>query len=82
MPIARDFFPTFQKLDISANPWVLVEGLLGYLQQMRNISDPSGFLSSGIDIEALHTEIEEDRDRRMFPNKGAALPSARNGAAT
>ena len=28
MPVAIDFFETFRKLDISKNPWVLIEILL------------------------------------------------------
>ncbi len=55
MPIARDFFDTFDQLDISANPWVLIEGLLGYLMN-KGIVDPHAYLRSGIDIEALHSE--------------------------
>jgi hypothetical protein len=61
MPVARDFFQTFDQLDISANPWVLQEGLLGYLLS-KGISDPGEYLRAGIDIEDLHSEIEEKRN--------------------
>lgn len=58
MPIARDFFETFDALDISANPWVLQEGLIGYLGQQG--LDAFTYLRSGIDIEDLHSTIARD----------------------
>ena len=64
-PVARDFFQTFGALDIASHPWVLTEGLCGYLLERRGIASPAEYLFSGIDIEALHTEIEEARDQRM-----------------
>lgn len=64
MPIAKDFFPTFDKLQISANPWALQEGLLGYLAK-KGISDPNGYLRTGIDIEELHSQIESDRNKAI-----------------
>ncbi|MFC4172467.1 hypothetical protein ACFOYU_10385 [Microvirga sp. GCM10011540] len=64
MPIAHDFFQTFDRLDISANPWVLQEGLLGYLLE-KGVPDPGEHLRSGLDIEALHSEIEAARDEAM-----------------
>lgn len=57
MPIARDFFPTFFDLDIAANPWVLRDGLVHYLTQECGVDDPDAYLTSGVDIEALHSEI-------------------------
>jgi len=64
MPIARDFFQTFDRLDISSNPWVLQEGILGYLTK-KGVTDPHAYLRSGIDIEELHSEIEAVRDAAM-----------------
>lgn len=32
MPVARDFFQTFDKLDLSANPWVLIGSLAAYVE--------------------------------------------------
>lgn len=72
MPIARDFFQTYLSLDISANPWVLIDGLVTYLRKTREAVDPITFLSSGIDIEALHSEIEQARDVLMARGDSAA----------
>jgi hypothetical protein len=58
MPIARDFFQTFEMLPIADHPWVLREGLIFYLEHVRRV-DPMDFLLSGIDIEELHSEILE-----------------------
>lgn len=57
MPVARDFFPTFYALKAAANPWVLRDGLTYYLTHVRGISDPDAYLMSGVDIEAIHSEI-------------------------
>lgn len=57
MPLARDFFNIFNKLDISSNPWVLIQHLCGYLIDHKKV-DPYTYLNSGIDIEELHSEIE------------------------
>ena len=58
MPIATDFFDTFEKLPISDNPWALREALYDYLHRVKRV-DPYSYLKSGIDIEQLHSEIEE-----------------------
>ncbi|HEU0078847.1 MAG TPA: hypothetical protein VFQ76_14430 [Longimicrobiaceae bacterium] len=58
MPIARDFFRTFQALDLYANPWVLWTKLAGYLE--RTGRDPESFLAGDVDIEELHSEIEAE----------------------
>ncbi|MEB3047685.1 hypothetical protein [Rhizobium mulingense] len=68
MPIARDFFQTFDKLEISANPWVLQEGLLGYLLH-NGVRDPHAYLRTGVDIEALHSKIEEAREKAIRENR-------------
>lgn len=57
MPIARDFFPTFYSLAAAANPWVLRDGLMFYLAHECGISDPDAYLTSGVDIEEIHSEI-------------------------
>lgn len=57
MPIARDFFNTFEKLDIYQNPWVLRDGLIDFVARVKG-EDPINYLSSGIDIEELYSEIE------------------------
>ncbi len=68
MPLAKDFFQTFDQLKISENPWVLQVGLLGYLQE-HGVHDPHRHLRSGVDIEALHTEIEGSRDAAIAAGK-------------
>jgi len=65
MPIARDFFETFDQLAISTNTWVLQEGLIGYLDQ-RGI-EPFTYLRSGIDIEEFHSRVAKD----LFAAKGS-----------
>ncbi|GAA3857620.1 hypothetical protein [Celeribacter arenosi] len=57
MPIANDFFPTFFKLDAAANPWVLRDGLIHYLQSQKGITDTDAYLAAGVDIEEIHSEI-------------------------
>ncbi|MHC4661717.1 MAG: SIR2 family protein [Planctomycetota bacterium] len=58
MPIATDFFNTFNNLLISENPWVLIEGLIDYIHEVKQ-TDSYEYLESGIDIEELHSEIHE-----------------------
>ena len=59
MPVALDFFQTFNKLTISENPWVLIGALYGYLLE-KGITDPYSYLDAGVDIEALYSEIEKE----------------------
>lgn len=69
-PLARDFFETFDALWAYDNPWVHRHGLIGYLQEVKRV-DPGLFLRSGVDIEELHSEIQEAlrraRDMRNGP---------------
>lgn len=58
MPIASDFFTTFNKLEISKNTWVLIGGILNYLQQFHGIGFED-FRDYHEDIENLHSEIED-----------------------
>jgi hypothetical protein len=58
MPIAKDFFKTFNKLKISTNRWVLVGSILNYLNTFHSIPYLE-FLFYDKDIEILHSEIEE-----------------------
>ena len=58
MPLARDFFPTFNKLDISTNLWVKVGRIVNYVRNTRGIA-PEQFSSFNEDIELLHSEIED-----------------------
>ena len=57
MPVAADFFSTFFDLELAANPWVLRDGLIYYLQKMEGINDPDRYLLSGINIETIHSEL-------------------------
>jgi hypothetical protein len=58
MPIAKDFFNTFNQLSISQNQWVLVGAILNYLKTFHKIPW-TGFLNYSQDIEVLHSEVEE-----------------------
>lgn len=58
MPLARDFFETFNRLRLAGNPWVLIDKLCGYIIEIKD-ADPYTYLSSGIDIEELHSEIAD-----------------------
>lgn len=59
MPIACDFFDTFDKLKISENPWVL-QGDIGRYIIEKYKTDPYTYLRSGIDIEDFHSTVERD----------------------
>ena len=78
MPIARDFFSTFEQLEISENPWVLIDGLLDYIMHVKG-ENPGDFLRRNIDIEELYTEIEENlnlykgKDAHYRQNKGIQI---------
>ena len=51
------FFPIFYRLGIAQNPWVMRDGLIYYLEHVRNIKDSDQYLRSGVNIESLHSEI-------------------------
>ncbi|MDA6066806.1 hypothetical protein OH214_06665 [Idiomarina abyssalis] len=74
MPIARDFFSTFEQLKISENPWVLIDGLLDYVMHVKS-ENPLDFLRSNIDIEELYTEIEENLN--LYKGKDATIERIR-----
>jgi len=57
MPIATDFFSTFNRLEISKNTWVLVGYILNYLERFHNLKYDD-FRDYNEDIEKLHSEIE------------------------
>ena len=58
MPVACDFFDTFERLAIYGHPWVLREGIIDFLYRVKRV-DPFTYLRSGINIEELNSEIEE-----------------------
>ena len=59
MPIACDFFDTFDKLEISSNLWVLQGQINLYAMEKYGI-DPYVYFRSGVDIEDFHSSIEAD----------------------
>ncbi|AGT07402.1 hypothetical protein JCM7686_0291 [Paracoccus aminophilus JCM 7686] len=44
-------------MDAAANPWVLRDGLIDYLQSQKGITDTDAYLEAGVDIEEIHSEI-------------------------
>jgi len=58
LPLANDFFKTFNKLDISANGWVLIGDIINFVREHRDVSVLE-FSSYSEDIESLHSEIQE-----------------------
>ena len=59
MPIACDFFDTFDKLEISSSLWVLQGQINLYAMEKYGV-DPYTYFRSGIDIEDFHSSIEAD----------------------
>ncbi|HBC3592984.1 TPA: SIR2 family protein [Vibrio parahaemolyticus] len=69
MPIACDFFDTFDKLDISQSLWVLQGQINLYAMEKYGV-DPYTYFRSGIDIEDFHSSIESDlQDAHAVGNK-------------
>ncbi len=58
MPIANDFFNTFQNLDISNDLWVLIGDIINIGKQDFDI-DINDFFASSFDIEDFHTHVEK-----------------------
>jgi len=59
MPLAKEVFATFEKLDISGNPWVLIGDIINYARDKKHIPIGSVF-KRNYDIEAFHSEVEAD----------------------
>lgn len=57
-PLAKEIIPTFHKLSISENRYVLVGAIINYVRDMRGIN-PIEFASWSEDIEAVFSEIDE-----------------------
>lgn len=57
LPLANDFFKTFNNLDISSNGWVLIGEIINYVNDHRGVSILD-FSSYNEDIENLHSEIQ------------------------
>jgi hypothetical protein len=58
MPIAKDFFQTYNRLDISEKPDVLVGDLINYLKKYHKMT-VSDFSNYSEDIENIHSEISD-----------------------
>ena len=58
MPIARDFFPTFNQLSISSNPWVIVGAVINQAKEFYEI-EPIDFVKADFDIEEFHSQVDE-----------------------
>jgi len=57
MPLARDVFEKYSKLNISSNSWVLVGEIINHVSQSRGIP-PEDFGRFNEDIEEFFSEIE------------------------
>lgn len=57
-PLAKELIPTFHKLSISRNRYVLVGNIINYIRDTRGVS-PSEFEGWTEDIEAVFSEIDE-----------------------
>lgn len=68
MPIANDFFETFNKLNISKEPWVLIGFIIQYVNKFRNVKIED-FHTYSEDIEDLHSEIQEKLFKILEKNK-------------
>lgn len=58
MPLANDFFRTYNDLSISESGWVLVGGLINFLEGKGYIKSPEDFSTFNYDIEIIHSEIQ------------------------
>lgn len=58
-PLANQIIPTYFKLDISENRYVLIGNILNYVQKTRGIK-PEDFPSWNDDIERFLTEIDQE----------------------
>lgn len=68
MPVAKDFFNTFNKLSISENQWVLIGSIIEYARKFRNVGI-ANFHNYNEDIEDLHSEIQEKLYEILNKNK-------------
>jgi len=72
MPVANDFFKTFNKLNISEDQWVLIGAIINYVGEFRNV-DIEDFQNYNEDIENLHSEIQEKLYEILDQNKDSFL---------
>jgi hypothetical protein len=69
MPVAKDFFKTFNKLKIAENEWVLIGQILNYLKVFHKQSWME-FIDYNEDIEILYTEVNEKLNEILKRNEG------------
>lgn len=58
MPLARDVFDIFSKLETSSNPWVLISAIVEYVSRSRGITYEQ-FPSFNEDIEEFYSEVQD-----------------------
>lgn len=64
MPIANDFFKTFEQLEISSDLRVLIGDIINIGKEDFNI-DINDFFKSSFDIEYFHTHVEQKLLKQM-----------------
>lgn len=64
MPIALDFFSTFNKLSISENPFVIIGAIVNYIEKHKKVSINEFFNGSNC-IEEFHSEVEAEYLRTL-----------------
>jgi len=69
MPLAKEVFATFEKLDISSNLWVLIGKILNYARDKKHIPLDAVF-KRNYDIEAFHSEVEADLNEAIARRGG------------
>lgn len=74
MPLAKDFFTTFNRLDISSNPYVLIGDIVCYVRDFHGVT-PIKFASYNEDIEIIHSEIHQ----RLIDLLKKEMPSSSEG---
>ncbi len=71
MPMARDFFQIYDSLPIAADPRILIGKILSFGKKYLHL-DYTQMFSANLDIEVLHTRIEQEllqlRDRAARPD--------------
>lgn len=59
MPVAKDFFQTFNRLSISESGWVLVGHLLNYCRDRYGVPYDE-FEDFDVDIETIHSNVHQE----------------------
>ncbi len=59
MPVAKDFFRTFTKLEISNNPFVIIDAIVYYIETKKKVPI-SKYFNGDTNIEEFHSQIEEE----------------------